>query len=279
MQLSQLFNWYKTTRAYLVLKPNAKRSYDYLINEALTHLGDIEITGIDALKADQLYTSLLQINVARASLVIKVLRKVWNVAIRFNHIYHNPFSSMGVITPDARTTVWTEEQVNLFILGANDIGYPSIGLLADLCYGLCQRPGDMRKLTTRNYVGHTMSFTQEKTGKVMKVYVPAPLREHIESFTRVSSYLCTSEDTATGYNERDYTRIVNKVKDHMKLPTELLLSDLRRTGLTEGSEHDTTDAEAMAVSGHDTRSMLNVYQVPTIKLSRAFATKRYGQRA
>ena len=83
---------------------------------------------------------------------------------------------MGLGGLPPREIKWTEEQVRQFIDTADAMGRSSVGTLALLCFDLCQRPGDMIKLTRQNLIGDVMVFVQEKTGTPMEVPVSPRLR-------------------------------------------------------------------------------------------------------
>ena len=60
----------------------------------------------------------------------------------------NPFTLVRKLSPVARNTVWTQDQVRQFLdVAYGDFVYRNVGLIVQMAYEWCQRVGDMRMLT------------------------------------------------------------------------------------------------------------------------------------
>jgi hypothetical protein len=66
--------------------------------------------------------------------------------LKFANISCNPFSGLDKLTAAPRRQRWTDQQLDLFIKTAGELGYPSVGRCALMCMELMQRPGDILNL-------------------------------------------------------------------------------------------------------------------------------------
>lgn len=279
MLLEQIPEWFYQQRAWTKLKASSQEVYAILLTQGLRGLGtDKEADSITARDADRLYDRLWnEASPHKANAVCSVLRRVWTVLKRHEIVHHNPFERMDLTTTRARRVKWTQEQVDDFIAASISYGLPAIGLLLHLCYVFGQRPGDMRQLKWSNYYDHGLHFTQEKTGKVMDIWVPPDIQDDLALVERIGPYIVTREDTHQPFTQDDYQPIFRKIRKLALLPDFLQLRDARRSATTELEESGATDAEIMSVTGHDRRSTLNVYGVNSQKTSRNALNKRFSR--
>ena len=283
-----LIAFYKTTNEWAKLKDNTKDLYNLMIRTALdTRIGESKILFKDYLArtvtpthADKIYDTITkQVSRHRAVHTIKVLRKIWFVGRRHSKVQSNPFEKMGLKGLKSRTVLWSPEQVKTFIATADEMNKGSVGTLALLCYDLCQRPGDMRQLTWANYDGYSFEFIQEKTGQ--RVNIPGSPRlierlSNIPTNRNEEDPIVVCEATHKGFDRRLYSKWAATIKDEAKLPKELKISDLRRTGATEMAESGCTEDELRSVTGHQSRDVLSIYVRPTDKLAATGINKRFG---
>ena len=277
MQLNQVLEWFESTPAWKRLSPNSQNVYRILIRQGIESLGpDRDVNTIKAGDADKLYDQLESVKgMHKAVSVCTVLRRVWGVLKRYNHTSFNPFSHMGLSVQTSRKVLWTEEQINTFIRASVEYGLPSLGLLLILCYTFAQRPGDMRKLKWENYDGEYLTFTQEKTGKEMVLYVPEDVRDDLSLVEQVGPFIVTREDTGLPYTDDDYLYHYKNILSIAGLPKELQLRDTRKTAINEVIERGGTDSDLMNIGGHNVRTTLNKYQVTTKKSAKRVASLRF----
>ena len=280
-----LMSYYKQSNAYQKLSANSKRLYgsmmrqasEFRIGEATKTLGQMKSMGVTPDHADKLYQMLKDTKSAhRAVSVCKVLRKVWFVGMRGGRVRNNPFQKMGLEGLEDRKVLWEPEHVAKFVETADDLGIPSVGTLALLCYDLCQRPGDMRQLRWDDIRNGAVYFTQEKTKTEMIIPLSPRLHERLSLITKHSSgYVVVCEATQKPFDRRLYAKWAVRVRNEAKLPVELQLRDLRRTGATEMAEAGCTEDELRSVTGHQSRDVLSIYVRPTTKLAQAGINKRF----
>ena len=280
-----LIAYYKESNAYKKLSVNSKRVYQHMLRDASSSrlgestklFGEMKTASVTPDHADKLYAMLKDSkSLHRAVSVCKVLRKVWFTGLRGGRVRSNPFQKMGLESLDDRKVLWSPEQVAKFVQTADDLGVPSVGTMALLCYDLCQRPGDMRQLKWSNVIGDVVRFEQEKTGTEMVIPMSPRLVERLKTIKRLDSeYIVVCESTHKPFDRRLAARWAVRVRNAAGLPDTLQLRDLRRTGATEMAEAGCTEDELRSVTGHKSRDVLSIYVRPTTKLAQAGINKRF----
>jgi len=276
---------YRDSTAFKKLKPNSQEAYRRLmeiastttIGESNVYFGQMLASGVTAKHADGYYQAVSESHTPYLAYhSVKVLRVVWGQGIRFNLVKSNPFSKMKLKGLQSRQTLWEPEEVDRFIQASDEIGYPSVGTLALMCYYLCQRPGDMRKLTWSHLNDGILEFDQEKTGVPMELWVPERLLERLGERRGDDDPILINDVTGRAHTRWSYYKQAAEVRKAAGLPDELQLRDLRRTGATEMAEAGSTEDELRSITGHKSRGVLSVYVRPTRKLARSAMAKRFG---
>ena len=267
--VASLVRYYRGSEEFYNLSENSKKSYIIHIQRALDlvlpgynmKFGDLEISRVNRDHVRDII-NICRENVSqhRALHTIKVLRVVWSVGVRGNKVLNNPFRDPKIKSIPPRTVLWTEEQINLFVQTADDMGLYSLGSLVLLCYQLCQRPGDIRQLKWDNIKGNIASFTQEKTGTDVDVPIfPAYLERIKEHRHSDADIILICETNNLPYDRYWYAKLARKVRQKAKLPKDLRIQDLRRTGATRLASSSATEDEIMSVTGHKSREIVSTY--------------------
>jgi len=285
-----LVHFYRSTEDYYNLKPNSTRSYDAMISAAM----DIVLPGskqcLGAMKAANITKDtvrqvihFLRENKSqhRALHTVKVMRLVWTTAENHDRIKGNPWRNPKIKSLPDRKVIWTDAQVKLFIDTADDMGLHSLGTMTMMCYHMCQRPGDVRQLRwddlhiTDGYP--TFIFPQEKTGTEVFVPLTDELQKRLELHrsTKHNSYdtILICEVNGKPYDRWIYAKLARRVRDKAKLPSELRIADLRRTGTTKLANSGCTEDELMSVTGHTSRQIVSTY----VKRSQILARGAIGK--
>ena len=285
--VAALVNAYKSTNSWTQLSANSKRTYNQLlgcmqnlrIGEARKPFQTMRVCNIDVAYAEALYQQLTKdVSMHRANHTCKVLRRVWTVGDRLGMVKANPFRNMGLKKTPARTVLWEQEQVQSFIDTADTMNLPSLGTMALMCYHLCQRPGDMRKMTWGKFRNEMFGFEQEKN----KTWVDIPASPHLikrlqeAKISNSHDHIVYYERTGKPYDRRQYNKVFCRIREAANLPSVLQMRDLRRTGATEMAEAGCTEDELRSVTGHQSRDVLSIYVRPTKKLAAAGINKRFG---
>lgn len=278
ISVQTLFDEFKKTREYTKLATKSKSVYDramkYGVEEHFLVVRRVSL--ITERFVDELYQNLLKDGRhSHANMFMKVMRRVWSVMRRKGLVTGNPFREMGIEKTEPRTTRWTKEQLDLYFKTLKTKGYFEVFLLAKLCYVLGQRPGDMARLTKRNFSNgySSVSFKIQKTGKGIQLPILDEELKHV-----LAAYF-KHADQITKRTSQDISVIHRYTLAEARLPSNLQIRDLRRTALMEIFEAGGTDAEGQAVSAHSDRSldsMLNVYSPYTYQMAENAMRKRFG---
>tara|TARA_R110001632_G_scaffold39527_1_gene98987 strand:+ start:540 stop:1625 length:1086 start_codon:yes stop_codon:yes gene_type:complete len=290
--INGLIKFYKSTQEWIKLAENSQTFYDLQFktatemweNASKITFGQTYAKNVTATKADKLYTQIQDMySDHRAASVIKVLRKVFNVALRHDRVRANPFSNMKIPGLPTRKVMWEPNQVFKLIETADKMGYHSLGTIVLLAYDLCARPGDMRQLTWVNYHEGNFSYTQEKTKTPMGVAGSPRLVKRLEEYHQYDPMdlnregcIAICETTDKPYSKDLLVKYIARVRNRAELPKHLQLRDLRRTGATEMAEAGCTEDELRAVTGHQSREILATYVRPTVKLAQSAQNKRFA---
>lgn len=285
--VAALVNAYKGTNSWTQLSGNSKRTYDQLlrcvqnlrVGEARKPFQTMRVCNIDVSYAEALYQQLTKdVSMHRANHTCKVLRRVWTVGDRLGMVKANPFRNMGLKKTPARTVLWEQDQVQDFIDTADNMDLPSLGTMALMCYDLCQRPGDMRKMTWNKFRDQMFGFEQEKNKTWVDIPASPRLIDRLNNAKISNSHDCIVyyERTGKPYDRRQYNKVFCRIREAAKLPSILQMRDLRRTGATEMAEAGCTEDELRSVTGHQSRDVLSIYVRPTRKLAAAGINKRFG---
>lgn len=284
-----LWQFYTSRDQYQKLSENSRRTYRFLyttasqmrIGQSNIPFGRMLVKNVTSKTADDLFLTLKkEKSLHRANSVVKVLRRIWFVGRRglLSDGASNPFQQMGLQKLTPRRTRWTQKEVDTFVYTADKMGLGSVGTLALLCYDLCQRPGDMRKLKWSNFDGEMFTFTQEKTEQEMYLVLSPRLSERFKDLPRGDDdeFIIKYEKTGREYHDmRMYAKVAQFVRTQAGLNPDLQIRDLRRSGATEMGEAGATEDEIAAVTGHTSRQMLEIYVNPTRKTAAAGMAKRW----
>lgn len=291
-----VFAHYLGQEEWLDKSDNTKRSYRLLMNtirnsrlgSSNVMVGDMLAQNISKEHANKLHKHIREtVSRHRALHCMKLMRLVWNVARRSDRVKHNPFEKMRIKGIPPRKVLWEPEQVELFMETCDNENLPNLSLLALMCYHLCQRPGDMRQVKYKHLKDGVLSFEQEKTGTHVDLFIDESpeLESKIDAFTAArfgedkpdpEATIVLNDLTGNPHTRWSYYKQAKDIMVKAGIPLELRISDLRRTGATEMAEAGCSADELRAVTGHQSRDVLNTYVRPTKGLSRNAARRRFG---
>jgi integrase len=205
--------------------------------------------------------------------------------LKFGEITSNPFHQLNKLTSPPRRQRWTDEQLSNFIMKADELGHPSVGLCALLCMELVQRPGDILSMKWGAYEerDNTWYIRQSKRGAVVRIPETQRLRIAMQSAKRLAIQRTSGEindllicPTATGkrWHRRNFTGAVRRIARFAGLPDDLQIRDLRRTGATEAASAGATPLELMAIGGWANQASIRPYLVQTVEQAASVQAKR-----
>jgi integrase len=289
--LIQVYRYYTTTNHFKSLAYISQKNYDSTfasIQEAPIKggkLGNVKIKDLTSRICDQAYQHWCNtVSVSKANQCSRVLSLVLNFCISIEMIQSNPMASVIKKTHKTNSKVWTHQQVLDFLSYAfSNYKYRSIGLIVLLCYEFAQRPNDIRllKWSSIDFKEKKLSIKQTKRGATVEL----PISDNIIEMLRQQEndwgwqdYVIPFEKPSDGgYRPMSRVQIplyANKVKEALNMPEDLLVGNLRKSGIVEMIDAGVDHLQIMSVTGHQNVSSLNPYHKHTFASAKSALEKR-----
>jgi integrase len=200
------------------------------------------------------------------------------------HAEQNPFSKIKRKQQQQRKVVWTHGEVNKFLdVAYSDFEYRNLGLIVHMAYEWCQRLGDMRNLTWDCLDLKKQQLTMEQSKRRAEVFLPISdnlnhmLLEQKADFG-FQQWVVPHPKPRSGkfepYAMERLSKVGRKVMRLAKLPEELRLMDIRRTGVTQMVDKGVPLPQIMAVTGHTHVSSVKPYMKHTYDSANNALTQR-----
>lgn len=286
-----LISAWQNSMAFKDNTESTKRNYRQIINRLLEwDFGDgkpfaeVCVSDVDYEYAQKLFQAVEEkITTNNARVTVIRLRSAWNEAKRLNLANNNPFSDLTLPKGHVRRVMWTPEQVKEMVEYCDAHGKVSMGTVITICYEWMQRPVDVRSLKWADIKPDGVGeFAQVKTGAEMRIPLTVGIQKRLGLHNKHNSddFIIREDHTLKPYTADRLTKIFDdlrtasgilpQVRDKGKrnpdgsyVYTDVRLADLRRSGVTHGSECGCTHDELMAISGHKNINSLLVYSVIT----------------
>jgi integrase len=215
----------------------------------------------------------------RASAAITLGRRLFEWGRKMGLAPHeNPWSRPGLKATPYGGRVWSPEEFRRFVAAARALGHHSIALAALMTRDLCQRPGDVLKMTWSAWdaEGQRFVFRQSKTGQEIKAPASVALAAEMAKMTpgAPDALIITSDRRGVAISEFRLAHLVADIRAHAGLPAEVRFKDLRHTGLTEMGEAGADLKEIQSISGHTTVQIVHRYVRNTSAAAEAAVRKR-----
>ena len=199
---------------------------------------------------------------------------VLNDCIRHSIIPQNLMALVPKLKCKPRRTLWTHDQVKLFLDTAySDFKWRSIGLICHILYESGQRVGDIRllKWDSLDLEAQRMDIHQNKRGVDVHLFIGDSLTKVLykqrEEYDGLSEYVAPRTVARAGiyshYKEDEISKLFKQIKVEVNLPDELQARDLRRTAVVEMSEVGVDWIGIKQVTGHQSHQSLVPYLVNT----------------
>ena len=200
------------------------------------------------------------------------------------HTHQNPWSKIERYSTPQRKIVWRHEDVIRFLdYSYSDYEYRSIGLIVQMAYEWCQRLGDMRTLQWDNLdlAGRVLKLEQSKRRATIELPISEELTDMLsdqkEQFG-FQPYVAPHPRPVMGeyqpYAMERLSKVGRRVMRLAKLPEELRLMDLRRTGVTQMIDKGVPMGQLMSVTGHNHVSSVKPYMKHTYTSANSALTQR-----
>lgn len=288
--LNDLIEDYYSSFDYKQLRDETKKQYEYFLGVMLETqvegkpLCQYNYKKLPTRVAKLAYNQWCEKGIHMANHIMSTTRIVFNHGLRMEMCLTNPFANVRKRSPEKRKVVWSKDDIRkLLDVAYSDFNTRNLGLIAHMAYEWCQRLGDMRLLTwdAIDFDAQTVHIEQSK--RKADVYLPigddlfAMLQQQNEDFG-FQEYVAPRPKPIKGKFE-PYTLYKlplhgRKLMDAAGLPSELRLSDLRRTGVTEMVDAGVDIAQVMQVTGHQNTASVQPYMKNTLTGAKYALTQR-----
>ena len=279
MNINNLVDKYYLSNDFNTLADKTKVDYKYCFSILLStevdgkSMAGISLTKMTGAIARRAYEEWLGRGIYLANAVTAVSRKMYSFGMEMGYAETNPFSTFKRKTPHARNTVWTKEQLVQFLdVAYSEFKYRNIGLIVQMAYEWCQRVGDMRMLqfTTIDFDKSVLNLQQSKRRSIVHLPISLDLLEMLKQQKEeydfqpyVAPYPTAKRGVYSPYSIVRLSKVARTVLNLAGLPTDLRISDLRRTGTTEMVEAGVSMGQIMSVTGHANPQSVKPYMKNT----------------
>tara|TARA_R110002110_G_scaffold111977_2_gene278613 strand:- start:1064 stop:2185 length:1122 start_codon:yes stop_codon:yes gene_type:complete len=283
-KVTDLINYYYQSNDFNMLRDTTKVDYRYFLTILHQTMGGKKYEAVTSKVAKQAYEGWVKRGISFANHAATCASRVYNYAIQMEHATQNPWANIKRKSLPQRKVVWTHGDVVRFLdYSYSDFDYRNVGLIVQMAYEWCQRLGDMRTLKWDNIDLRTQKLDLEQSKRRADVSLP------------ISDDLCQMlNDQRTDFGFQDYvaphprpvngkyepyamerlSKVGRRVMRLAKLPEELRLMDLRRTGVTQMIDKGVPIGQLMSVTGHNHVSSVKPYMKHTYDSANSALTQR-----
>ena len=258
--LKKLVKLYLQSSEFNRLRDQTKLDYTRFLKILTDTLGETTASVVSGKDARMAYEEWVTRGIHLANHVAAVAGIVYRHGQDMEYVKSNPFTLVRKLSPVARNTVWTQDQVRQFLdVAYGDFVYRNVGLIVQMAYEWCQRVGDMRMLTWDSIDFNTrrLRLLQSKRGAEVQLPISDELLDMLTEQQQdfdFQKYVAPMPSPKGGeykpFSMERLSKIGRIIMRQAKLPDELRLMDLRRTGTTEMVEAGVPLPQIMSVTGH-----------------------------
>lgn len=205
----------------------------------------------------------------KANYRLRILKIVMERAIDFGLLSTGSNRAKGVseIKYDKKERLpWTDD----LITKARDAADPRTRLLFELLLGTGQRIGDVLKMKWSDYDGEAISVRQSKTKANLWIPAPHTLLHALADAPRHSGFMLTNQAGTGPWSYRGAAAGMMKLR-RLIGAEEFDIHSLRYTATAELARVGLDDDAIMAITGHKTHRMVQLYAGAERQKSRAKA--------
>jgi len=265
---------YKASPRYQNLAEKSR--YDYACNLRIIEdwAGDAPVKALDRATVQEFYQSIWQTGKhAKANAVLRVLRILLKFAWDSGHVASNAAEKPGLISTAPRLRIWTDAEIDAFVLAADAMGWPSVGDAVIYGVTLGQRQGDLLALRhidlQADGAGWRLTLRQSKRGARVAIRLhPRAAARYTAARRRASDAGVTTptvlyhEQTGKAWRAVTFRHIFAAVRSQAATTvptiTDAWFMDTRDTSVTNLAQAGCTVPEIAAITGHDERSVHTV---------------------
>jgi integrase len=283
-KVTDLINYYYQSNDFNMLRDTTKVDYRYFLTVLHQSMGTRKYKNVTSKVAKQAYEEWVKRGIPFANHAATCASRIYNYAIQMEYATQNPWSNIKRKAAPQRKVVWSHGEVIKFLDTAySDFEYRNVGLIIQMAYEWCQRLGDMRMLTWANIDLTYGRLELEQSKRRADVSLPISdslqhmLKEQENDFG-FQQYVAPHPRPTGGvyhpYPMERLSKVGRRVMRLAKLPEELRLMDLRRTGVTQMIDKGVPLPQVMSVTGHNHVASVKPYIKHTFTSANSALTQR-----
>lgn len=269
--LAKLIIDYYGHRLFKDRKASTRRLYRYALDPVSKEHGHRSASTMTAENAEKIINKIGEKRPGMGNLTLSVMRRVMKLAIKQKLRKDNPFLALEGFEVGEHHT-WTDAELDQFEAKWR------LGTRQRLAYALLlhtgQRVGDVTAMKRADISEGMIYVVQEKTGA--KVWIPiAPELERAMKAYPAKGLTLIGDPHGRPIKRATLSALMRKAIKDAELPPRCVSHGLRKAAMRRLAEHDATDKQIAAVSGHKTLKEVERYTkaADQKKLARAGMSK------
>lgn len=274
--LKHLVAYYLNSKLFLSIAPKTQTAYEMSLKNICDtkvgskKFGDIRLSNLTVRLCTSYYEKWVEERtVQTANRYSTILSIVLNYGASLDLIPSNPMGRVKKLKHEAKSEVWTREQVEKFLeVAFSEFKYRNIGLLVLMCYEWAQRPIDIRHLKWSNLdlENSRVKIKQSKRGATVELPIGEELRDMLTQQKEdwgfqeyVVPHYRPSDRAYRPMSQPVMSDLVHEVQEIAGIPTHLQAGNLRKTAIGEMVDAQIDSVSMMQVTGHRSIQSLNPY--------------------
>ena len=284
-KVTDLINYYYQSNDFNMLRDTTKVDYRYFLTVLHQSMGTRKYLNVTSKVAKQAYEEWVKRGIPFANHAATCASRIYNYAIQMEYATLNPWANIKRKAAPQRKMVWSHGEVIKFLDTAySDFEYRSLGLIVHMAYEWCQRLGDMRMLTWDNidFTYGKLELEQSKRRAEVSLPISDSLLDMVKEQKNDFGFQLFVAPHPTRpvqgmfmpYTMERLSKVGRRVMRLAKLPEELRLMDLRRTGVTQMIDKGVPLPQVMSVTGHNHVASVKPYMKHTYTSANNALTQR-----
>jgi integrase len=254
--LRALVQQYKASGEYRQLTPATQKGYMRILDPLLPKYGDLLVRDLHREWITRHHDALAD-TPRKANYFVSVLSVVlsWGLDRGFGTV--NVAARIKKLRGGESYRPWTLPEIDKMIgAAAGRVALPVlIGLYT------AQRRADVLKLPWSAYDGRTITLRQSKArekARIMVIPVHPTLKAALDAAPKTAVTICARSD-GHSWKVDHFAKAFAKARRDLSLPADLQFHGLRHTAASRLAEAGASDAQVQAITGHETRAMVEHY--------------------
>ena len=276
--VSHVIDRYQRSPKYTNLSARSQSDYSEHLDFLRDKIGHLEPKNIERHHVIQWRDTWAKKSPHKANYRLRVLRIVMERAIDYGLLPTGGNRAKGVSEVDyerKERQAWPDEKVD----AARSVAEGRTALLFELLLGTGQRIGDVLKMKWSDFDGEAISVRQDKTKANLWIPVPQRLLQALEAAPRRSVFILTNHAGTGPWSYRGAADAMMKLRRREEVKAEDYdIHALRYTATAELARVGLDDDQIMAITGHKTHRMVQLYAGAERQKARARAANTARER-